>query len=58
MSGEVLGKKIVTKLKIWQTKDVALSGMVKMDLKTDNMGATSEMNMEFSGTGVDKIEKK
>ena len=58
MSGEVLGKKIVTKLKVWQTKDVALSGMVKMDLKTDNMGATSEMNMEFAGTGVDKIDKK
>jgi len=57
MSGEIMGKKVTTKLKVWQTKDVPLSGMVKMDMKMDNMGATSEMNMEFVGTGVEKIEK-
>ena len=58
MTGEVMGKTVITKLKVWQSKEVPLSGMVRMDLKMDNMGALSEINMDLVGTGIDKIETK
>ena len=50
VTGDAKGKKIESDVKVWMSKSVALSGMVKMELKSNIVN----MQMELSGSGNEK----
>lgn len=49
-AAELKGKKVETQVKIWTSKSVPLSGMVKMETKSN----FANMKMELTGSGNEK----
>jgi hypothetical protein len=50
VTAEAKGQKIESNIKVWMSKDVPLSGLVKMEMKSDFIN----MQMEISGSGSAK----
>ena len=47
VTADLNGKKLESEIKVWMSKDVPLSGLVKMEMKSDFIN----MQMEVSGSG-------